>query len=77
MVVPGDQIEETQRERHCIQEKFDLSHSQMTKESFRYEECSFLLVKIASLVEEMNHKWVFWRLFCEPEIQNNVNSPFN
>lgn len=50
MLVPGDQIEETRRERHCIQEKFDLSHSQITKESFRYEECSFLLVKIASLV---------------------------
>lgn len=50
MLVPGDQIEEIQGERHCIQEKFDLSHSQITKESFRYEECSFLLVKIAFLI---------------------------
>lgn len=49
MLVPGDRIEETRRERHCIQEKFDLSHSQITKECFRYE-CSFLLVKIASLI---------------------------
>lgn len=50
MLVPGDQIEETRRDRHCIQEKFDLSHAQITKESFRYEECSFLLVRITSLV---------------------------
>lgn len=46
MLVTEDRISS---DRHCIKEKFDLSHSQIIKENSKYV-CSSLLVKITSLV---------------------------